>query len=162
AAAAQAAIAMETARLYEDARRQAQLLELTADVSKALASSIDLEQTLALVARNLARLVDASACQIALAEEDGGGGCGAAAPAPARCSVPRVSPTRPPSPSRTPGCTPSPKRSATYRRTSSSSVSANGGRRRTSTCSCSSSSSTSAFTWWSAKTPRRTRGWPPS
>ena len=79
AAAAQAAIAMETARLYEDARRQAQLLELTADVSKALASSIDLEQTLALVARNLARLVDASACQIALAEEDGGGWYGAAA-----------------------------------------------------------------------------------
>jgi len=78
AAAAQAAIAVETARLYEDARRQTELLELTADVSKALASSIELDQTLGLVARNLVRLVNASACLIALAEEDGGGWYGAA------------------------------------------------------------------------------------
>jgi GAF domain-containing protein/predicted dehydrogenase len=79
AAAAQAAIAVETARLYEEARRQTELLELSADVSKALASSIELDQTLGLVARNLVRLVDASACLIALAEEDGGGWYGAAA-----------------------------------------------------------------------------------
>jgi GAF domain-containing protein len=79
AAAAQAAIAVETARLYEEARRQTELLQLTADVSKALASSIELDQTLGLVARNLVRLVNASACLIALAEEDGGGWYGAAA-----------------------------------------------------------------------------------
>ncbi|HEX2647269.1 MAG TPA: GAF domain-containing protein, partial [Candidatus Dormibacteraeota bacterium] len=43
------------------------------------ASSIDLEQTLTLVAQNLARLVDASLCQIALYEEDREGWYGAAA-----------------------------------------------------------------------------------
>lgn len=79
AAAAQVALAVETTRLYEDARRHAEQLELSADVSKAIASSIDLEQTLRLVARNLVRLVDASTCQIALYEEDGEGWYGAAA-----------------------------------------------------------------------------------
>jgi len=79
AAAAQVAVAVETARLYEDARRHAEQLELGADVSKAIASSIDLEQTLRLVAYNLVRLVDASTCQIALYEEDGEGWYGAAA-----------------------------------------------------------------------------------
>ena len=79
AAAAQVAVAVETARLYEEARRHAEQLELGADVSKAIASSIDLEQTLRLVARNLVRLVDASTCQIALFEEDGEGWYGAAA-----------------------------------------------------------------------------------
>jgi GAF domain-containing protein len=79
AAAAQVAIAVETARLYEDTRRHAEQLELSADVSRAIASSIDLDQTLALVARNLVRLVDASTCQIALYEEDGEGWYGAAA-----------------------------------------------------------------------------------
>ncbi|TMB79668.1 MAG: GAF domain-containing protein [Chloroflexi bacterium] len=70
AAAGQLAVAVETARLYEDAQRHAEQLELVADVSKAIASSIDLDQTLRLVAQNLARLVDASLCQIALYEED--------------------------------------------------------------------------------------------
>jgi GAF domain-containing protein len=79
AAAAQVAVAVETARLYEEARHHAEQLELSADVSKAIASSIDLEQTLRLVARNLVRLVDASLCQIALLEEDGEGWFGAAA-----------------------------------------------------------------------------------
>jgi GAF domain-containing protein len=79
AAAAQVAIAVETARLYEDARRHGEQLELSADVSRAIASSIDLDQTLRLVARNLVRLVDASTCQIALYEEDGEGWFGAAA-----------------------------------------------------------------------------------
>ena len=79
AAAAQVAVAVETARLYEEARRHGEQLELSADVSKAIASSIDLEQTLRLVARNLVRLVDASTCQIALFEEDGEGWYGAAA-----------------------------------------------------------------------------------
>jgi len=79
AAAAQVAAAVETARLYEDARRHAEQLELSADVSQAIASSIDLDQTLRLVAQNLVRLVHASLCQIALYEEDHEGWFGAAA-----------------------------------------------------------------------------------
>src|SRR5712692_3474969 len=79
AAAAQVAIAVENARLYEEARRHGEQLELSADVSKAIASSIDLDQTLRLVAQNLVRLVDASLCQIALYEEDREGWFGAAA-----------------------------------------------------------------------------------
>jgi len=79
AAAGQLAVAVETARLYEEAQRHAEQLELVADVSKAIASSIDLDQTLTLVAQNMARLVDASLCQIALYEEDRQGWYGAAA-----------------------------------------------------------------------------------
>ncbi|HKC19499.1 MAG TPA: GAF domain-containing protein [Candidatus Dormibacteraeota bacterium] len=79
AAAGQLAVAVETARLYEEAQRHAGQLQLVADVSKAIASSIDLDQTLTLVAHNLARLVDASLCQIALYEEDREGWYGAAA-----------------------------------------------------------------------------------
>jgi GAF domain-containing protein len=79
AAAGQVASAVETARLYEEARRHTEQLELSADVSRAIASSIDLDQTLTLVAHNLARLVDASMCQIALYEEDREGWYGAAA-----------------------------------------------------------------------------------
>jgi len=79
AAAAQIAVAVETARLYEEAQRHAEQLELVNDVSKAIASSIDLDQTLRLVAQNLARLVNASVCQIALLEEDREGWFGAAA-----------------------------------------------------------------------------------
>jgi GAF domain-containing protein len=79
AAAAQVAMAVETARLYEDARRHGEQLELSADISRAIASTIDLDQTLRLVAQNLARLVDASLCQIALYEEDREGWYGAAA-----------------------------------------------------------------------------------
>jgi GAF domain-containing protein len=79
AAAGQVAVAVETARLYEDARRHGEQLELSADVSRAIASSIDLDQTLRLVASHLVRLVAASTCQIALYEEDGQGWFGAAA-----------------------------------------------------------------------------------
>jgi GAF domain-containing protein len=79
AAAAQVAIAVETARLYEETRQRSRELELSADVSRAIASSIDLDQTLRLVAVNLARLVNASLCQIALYEEDGVAWYGAAA-----------------------------------------------------------------------------------
>ncbi|HEY0782790.1 MAG TPA: GAF domain-containing protein, partial [Thermoanaerobaculia bacterium] len=78
-AAAQVAVAVETARLYEEARQHAQQLELSADISRAIASSIDLDQTLRLVAGNLVRVVGASLCQIALYEEDGEGWYGAAA-----------------------------------------------------------------------------------
>ena len=79
AAAAQVAVAVETARLYEEARRHAEQLGVSADVSRAIASSIDLDQTLRLVARHLVRLVTVSTCQIALYEEDGQGWYGAAA-----------------------------------------------------------------------------------
>ncbi|HXI95300.1 MAG TPA: GAF domain-containing protein, partial [Candidatus Acidoferrum sp.] len=79
AAAAQIAAAVEMARLYEDAQGHAEQLELVAEISKAIASSIDLDQTLRLVAQNLARLVNASLCQIALLEEDREGWYGAAA-----------------------------------------------------------------------------------
>src|SRR5438477_313087 len=79
AAAAQIAMAVETAGLYEDTREHSEQLELSADISRAIASSIDLDQTLRLVAQNLARLVNASLCQIALYEEDREGWFGAAA-----------------------------------------------------------------------------------
>ena len=79
AAAAQVAMAVETARLYEEARSHGEQLELSAEVSRAIASSIDLDQTLRLVAQGLVRLVDASLCQIALYEEDREGWFGAAA-----------------------------------------------------------------------------------
>src|SRR4029077_19293287 len=65
--------------LHEEAQRHADQLELVADVSKAIASSIDLDQTLTLGAQNMARLVTASLCQIALYEEDREGWYGAAA-----------------------------------------------------------------------------------
>lgn len=78
AAAGQLAVAVETARLHEEAQRHAEQLELVADVSKAIASSIDLDLTLRLVAQNLARLVNASLCQIAMYEEDREGWYGAA------------------------------------------------------------------------------------
>jgi GAF domain-containing protein len=79
ASAALVAVAVETARLYEEARLHGEELELSADVSRAIASSIDLDQTLRLVAQGLVRLVDASVCQIALYEEDREGWFGAAA-----------------------------------------------------------------------------------
>ena len=79
AGAAQVAVAAETARLYEDVKRHAEQLEITSDVSKAIAASIELDQTLRLVAKNLVRLVDASLCQIALLDEDGSAWHGAAA-----------------------------------------------------------------------------------
>ena len=79
AAAAQVAVAVETARLYEEARRHGDELELGAEVSRAIASSIDLDQTLRLVAHGLVRLVGASLCQIVLYEEDREGWFGAAA-----------------------------------------------------------------------------------
>ncbi|MBO0744419.1 MAG: hypothetical protein J2P43_05325, partial [Candidatus Dormibacteraeota bacterium] len=78
AAGSQIAVAVDTARLYEEARRHAEQLEVASDVSKAISSSIDLDQTLRLVARNLARLVDANLCQIALYDEDTSGWYGAA------------------------------------------------------------------------------------
>ncbi|MDB5074247.1 MAG: hypothetical protein JWO42_426, partial [Chloroflexi bacterium] len=81
AAAAQIAVAVETARLYEDAEKRAEQLEIVAEVSRAIASTIDLEQTLRHVARNMLRVVDTSICLIALFEDDGSAWYGAAASA---------------------------------------------------------------------------------
>jgi GAF domain-containing protein/predicted dehydrogenase len=79
AAAAQIAVAVETARLYEDAEKRAEQLEIVADVSRMIASSIDLEATLRQVARNMLRVVDTSLCLVALFEDDGSAWYGAAA-----------------------------------------------------------------------------------
>src|SRR5713226_2311105 len=195
AAAAQLAVAVEMARLYEEAQRHAEQVELVADVSKAIASSIDLDQTLRLVAQNMARLVNASLCQIALYEEDREGWYGAAASdleeqwrrqhgersepsflfdvldrgepvviddtaesgqvgqayvktfgVRSLMALPLVADDQPigaavlaererrRAPSRTRAFTPSPRRSVTSRRISSSSASGSGARRGTSTC----------------------------
>jgi GAF domain-containing protein len=79
ACAATVAVAVETARLYEDVTLRARQLEIVTEVSRAIATSIDLDQTLRLVARNMARAVDASVCLIALLDEDGSAWYGAAA-----------------------------------------------------------------------------------
>ena len=73
------AAAVENARLHEDVTRRARQLEIVSEVSRTIATSIDLEQTLSLVARNMARAVDTSLCLIALLEEDGSAWYGAAA-----------------------------------------------------------------------------------
>lgn len=78
ACAATVAVAVETARLYEDVTRRARQLEIVNEVSRAIATSIDLEQTLVLIARNMVRAVDTSVCLIALLEEDGSAWYGAA------------------------------------------------------------------------------------
>jgi len=72
------AVAVETARLYEELAHRARQLEIVTEVSRTIATSIDLEQTLSLVARNMARAVDASICLIAMLEEDDSAWYGAA------------------------------------------------------------------------------------
>lgn len=79
ACAATVAVAVETARLYEDVTLRAKQLEILNEVSRAIATSIDLEQTLTLITRNMARALDTSLCLIALLEEDGSAWYGAAA-----------------------------------------------------------------------------------
>jgi len=79
ACAATIASTIETARLYEDVAGRARQLEIVTEVGRAIAGSIDLDQTLALVARNMTRSVDASICLIALLDEDGSAWYGAAA-----------------------------------------------------------------------------------
>jgi GAF domain-containing protein/predicted dehydrogenase len=79
ACAATFAVAVETARLYEDVTQRAKQLEIVSEVSRAITTSIDLEETLRLVARNLVRAVDTSICLIALLDDDGSAWYGAAA-----------------------------------------------------------------------------------
>jgi signal transduction histidine kinase len=64
--AAQAAVAIENARLYESSTRWLRQLETLNEIGTALASEIELEPLLALVARRLRELVDARLVLIAL------------------------------------------------------------------------------------------------
>jgi signal transduction histidine kinase len=66
--AAQAAVAIENARLYESSTRWLRQLESLNEIGNALATELELEPLLALVARHLQRLVDAKLVLIALPE----------------------------------------------------------------------------------------------
>ena len=68
--AAQAAVAIENARLYESSTRWLRQLESLNEIGNALASELELEPLLAVVARRLQELVDARLVLIAL--PDGG------------------------------------------------------------------------------------------
>jgi two-component system, NarL family, sensor histidine kinase DevS len=68
--AAQAAVAIENARLYESSTRWLRQLESLNEIGNALASEIELEPLLGLVARRLQELVDARLVLIALPEGD--------------------------------------------------------------------------------------------
>ena len=69
--AAQAAVAIENARLYESATRWLRQLESLTEIGTALAGELDLPKLLALVAQRLRTLVDARYVLIALPEETG-------------------------------------------------------------------------------------------
>ncbi|HET7556099.1 MAG TPA: GAF domain-containing protein [Gaiellaceae bacterium] len=64
--AAQAAVAIENARLYESSTRWSRQLESLIEVSTALARETDVDRLLELVARRLAELLDARAVAVAL------------------------------------------------------------------------------------------------
>ncbi|HET9507924.1 MAG TPA: GAF domain-containing sensor histidine kinase [Gaiellaceae bacterium] len=68
--AAQAAVSIENARLYENSTRWLRQLESLNEVGNALASELELEPLLAIVARRLRELVDARLVLIALPRED--------------------------------------------------------------------------------------------
>ena len=65
--AAQAAVAIENARLYESATRWSRQLESLNEVGNALVGEIDLPRLLDLIARRLRELIDARLVAIALA-----------------------------------------------------------------------------------------------
>ena len=69
--AAQAAVAVENARLYESATRWSRQLEYLTDVGNALATELELPALLELVARRLRELVDARLVLIALPADGG-------------------------------------------------------------------------------------------
>jgi signal transduction histidine kinase len=77
--AAQAAVAIENARLYESSTRWLRQVESLNEIGNALASELELEPLLGLVARHLQELVDAKLVLIAL--PDGGGSLRVAAAA---------------------------------------------------------------------------------
>ena len=68
--AAQAAVAIENARLYESSTRWLRQSETMTEIGNALASELELEPLLALVARRLQELVDAKLVLIALPDGD--------------------------------------------------------------------------------------------
>jgi signal transduction histidine kinase len=68
--AAQAAVAIENARLYESATRWSLQLESLNEVATALVSEFDLARLLQLIARRLQHLIDARAVSIALPHGD--------------------------------------------------------------------------------------------
>ncbi len=69
--AAQAAVAIENARLYEASRRWSDQLEALNEVGNALATEIDLPRLLELIVRRLRDLIDARVIAIALPRADG-------------------------------------------------------------------------------------------
>src|SRR5437763_8530623 len=69
--AAQAAVAIENARLYESATRWSSQLEALNEVGAALASEIELPRLLALVTEHLRALIAARLVAIALPRSDG-------------------------------------------------------------------------------------------
>src|SRR5215207_9110537 len=68
--AAQAAVAVENARLYESSTRWLRQLESLNEIGNALASELELDPLLALVARRLQELVDAKLVLIVLPDGD--------------------------------------------------------------------------------------------
>lgn len=64
--AAQAAVAIENARLYESSNRWLRQLESLSEIGNALATEVELERLLALIARRLRELVDARLVLISL------------------------------------------------------------------------------------------------
>ncbi|MCS7006838.1 MAG: GAF domain-containing sensor histidine kinase [Gaiellaceae bacterium] len=69
--ASQAAVAIENARLYESLTRSLDQLESLQEIGNALASQVELEPVLTIVAERLRALVDARLVLIALLEPDG-------------------------------------------------------------------------------------------
>jgi two-component system, NarL family, sensor histidine kinase DevS len=69
--AAQAAVAIENARLYESSTRWLRQLETLNEIGNALASEVELEPLLSLVARRTQELVEARIVLIALPDADG-------------------------------------------------------------------------------------------
>jgi signal transduction histidine kinase len=77
--AAQAAVAIENARLYESSTRWLRQLESLNEIGNALASEVELEPLLSLVAKRMQELVEARIVLIALPDGDGGLAVAAAA-----------------------------------------------------------------------------------
>ena len=69
--AAQAAVAIENARLYESATRWGEQLESLAEVGNALATEIELSRLLELIVTRLRRLIDARLVYVAMPKPDG-------------------------------------------------------------------------------------------
>jgi GAF domain-containing protein len=63
--------AIENARLYEDTRRRLSLVEGLSDLARALSAAATLEALLPAVARRAQRLLDASSCDVLIADVEG-------------------------------------------------------------------------------------------